>query len=98
MNSLNIVSSGDGVLISVRVIPASSRTMIAGTIDGMLKVKLSTVAEKGKANKALIDFLAKRLSVKKNMVKIVSGQTSRIKKLEIRSVKADDILAVLSCE
>ena len=46
-----------GVQLTVKVVPGSSRTEIAGMHDAMLKIKIAAVAEKGKANKALLESL-----------------------------------------
>ena len=47
---LKIENNDRGIILSVKVVPASSRTCIAGLLGGMLKVKLAAPAEKGKAN------------------------------------------------
>lgn len=78
---------------TVKVVPGSSRTLYCGMHDGMFKVKLAAPPEKGKANKALIDYLAGVLGVKKNAVTIVSGQTSPIKQIEIEGIGSDYVTA-----
>lgn len=78
---------------TVKVVPGSSRTVFCGLHDGMIKVKLAAPPEKGKANKALIDYLAGVLRVKKNTVAIASGQTSPIKQLVIEGVDSDYVTA-----
>ena len=82
-----------GVEIRVKVVPGSSRTRIAGTLGGMLKIKVAAVPEKGKANQSLIAFLAKLLSVKKNDIEIISGKTNPVKVLRISGT---DPVAILS--
>jgi uncharacterized protein (TIGR00251 family) len=74
---------------AVKVVPGSSRTVFCGMHDGMVKVKIAAPPEKGKANKALIDFLAGELGVKKNAVAIVSGQTSPIKQIAVEGIDSD---------
>lgn len=70
--------------LRVKVIPKSSRTEFAGTLpDGTWKVKVAAVPEKGKANRALCEFIAKRLGVAKSSVRVISGETSQLKRLEI---------------
>ena len=64
MSNLNIEQRDGGVIFKVKVVPGSSRTVIAGVLGGMLKVKIAAPPEKGKANKALIDFLAGKLGLK----------------------------------
>ncbi len=83
---LKIEEIEGGVVLTIKVVPGSSRTCIAGNLGGMLKIKLAAVAEKGKANKSLIDFLAvrlRRIGVRKNDVRILSGQTNPVKRIQI---------------
>ena len=86
MDNLAIETTERGVFFRVKVIPSSSRTMIGGVLGEMLKVRVSAAAEKGRANQCLIKFLAKQLGVKKGAVKIISGQTSEVKGVEVLSV------------
>jgi len=73
----------------VKVVPGSSRTAYCGLHDGMIKVKLAAPPEKGKANKALIDYLANVLAVRRKAVSIVSGQTSPIKQITVEGIDND---------
>jgi hypothetical protein len=61
--------------------------------DGMYKIRLAAPPEKGKANKALIDFLAGLLGVKKTAVAIVSGQTNPIKHIVVEGVDSSHVTA-----
>ena len=67
MSELAIQEEEGGVTFTVKVVPGSSRTAVSGVLNGMLKVKVAAVAEKGKANKGLIEFLAEQLGVKKKL-------------------------------
>lgn len=70
--------------IRVKVIPRSSKTELAGYLpDGAWKVKVAAAPEKGKANRALCEFLAEKLGVAKSRVRIVSGQTSQLKRIRV---------------
>ncbi len=91
MSKLNIRQIGSAVSLKVKVVPGSSRTALAGILDDMLKVKIAAPAEKGKANAALAELLAKKLSVKKTAVRIVSGLTSSVKEIVIEGVSAEQI-------
>ncbi|MBB3313541.1 hypothetical protein FHT78_005335 [Rhizobium sp. BK196] len=78
----------DHVRLAVRLTPNGGRDAIGGIEpDGegemLLKARVSTAPEKGKANKALIALVAKSLSIAKSSVSIVSGDTSRKKILRI---------------
>lgn len=91
MGKLNIRQSGNTVFLKVKVVPGSSRTSVAGTLDGMLKVKVAAPAEKGKANAALTTLLAEKLSVRKTAIKISSGLTSSVKEITIEGVASGQI-------
>jgi len=92
---VDITESEDGVVLVVKVVPGASKTAIAGELSGMLKIKVSAAPEKGKANQCLIEFLAKRLRVKKNAVSIVSGWTNPVKRVQIRGMTAEEVIGEL---
>lgn len=68
---------------TVKVITRSSKNEVIGESNGILKVKLISVPEKGKANNDLIDLLSNHFEVKKDQIKIVRGWTNNIKLIEI---------------
>ena len=86
----------DGIVFAVKVVPGSSRTAVCGLLDGMIKIKVSAAPEKGKANKCLLEFLAKQLGVKKNAVRIISGQTNPVKRLEVSGISAETLIERLN--
>ena len=92
MADLELKENDGGVSFGVKVVPGSSRTCIAGVLDGALKVKISAAPEKGKANQSLIAFLAKTLGVNKRAISIESGQTNPHKIISVSGVSADIIL------
>ena len=79
------------VIFAVRVQPRASKDEIAGEIAGTLKVRLQAPALAGRANDALIEFLAQLLKTPKGAVRILSGERSRVKRLEIRGVTKQQI-------
>jgi uncharacterized protein (TIGR00251 family) len=71
--------------VRVRVIPGSATSEIVATLaDGTLKIRIAAPPERGKANAALIPFLAAHYKVAPSAVTIVSGNTSRLKLVKIR--------------
>ena len=78
-----IIQETNSIQITVKIVPGSSKTAHAGILDGMLKIKIAAPPEKGKANKALITYLSKKLAIKKTDIEIVSGQTNPVKYLRI---------------
>ena len=83
----------DGIVITVKVVPGSSRTEVAGIHGQMYKIKIAAPPEKGKANKMLVDFLAKQLNIKKKAVQIKNGQTSPVKQILLQGVTKQDVQA-----
>jgi uncharacterized protein (TIGR00251 family) len=69
--------------ITVKVIPRSKKNRVVEEGEGRLKVHLTAPPVEGKANAALIECLAEHFNVKKRQVRIVSGQKSREKVVEI---------------
>jgi len=70
--------------VSVKVQPKASKEEVIEGDDGSLKVYLKAVPTDGKANKALIEILARYYKVKKAAIQIVTGKTTRNKIVEIR--------------
>jgi len=72
------------MLIRVKVRPKSKADEIVEIMeDGTIKVRVRAVPEKGKANKAVIELLAKEYDVSKADVKIIGGATDQIKLIKI---------------
>lgn len=81
--SVRVDALDDGFAIPVKVVPGSSRERIAGALQDALRVCISAPPEAGKANKRLVQFLAKSLGLKKTQVAIVSGHTQPRKRVKI---------------
>jgi len=71
------------MILQVKVTPNARTNAIDGFHDGVLKVKIKAPPDKGKANDELIDFLAESFHIPKSRIRIISGHSSRLKKLEI---------------
>ena len=77
--------------IRIRLIPRSSRNEIVGKENDVLKIKLTAPPVEGKANKALVQLLAKKLRVPKRDVEIVSGERSREKIVRVYGLSPGEI-------
>ena len=75
-----------GVEFAVKASPGSRKNEIRGVVDGALKISVTAVAEIGKANSAIIKFLAKELGVAKSQIELGSGATGRRKKILVHGV------------
>jgi uncharacterized protein (TIGR00251 family) len=71
------------VILDLHIQPGASRSEFAGQHGDRIKVRLAAPAVDGRANEALIEFLAAHYGVKKRDVRIVSGLKSRQKRVEI---------------
>lgn len=80
-----------GVRITVLVKPRSSREAIEGWKEGALVVRLTSPPVEGAANRALVKLLAKKLSVARSSVRIVTGERSRTKIVEVEDLSLDEI-------
>jgi len=93
------ITSRDGcVVFQVRVQPRASRDEVAGVIDGALKLRVQAPAIENRANEAVCEYLAALLKTPKSAVRILGGEHSRVKRVEIRGVQPRDVLALLSHE
>lgn len=86
------------VILAVRVQPRASKDEIAGEMGGALKVRLRAPAVEDRANEALVEFLAELLKTPKSAVRILSGDRSRTKRIEIRGATRQQIEALLMRE
>ena len=92
---LEIQEREGAAIFPVRVQPRASRDEIAGDIGGVLKVRLRAPAVDDRANEALIEFLAQLLKTPRSAVRILTGERSRMKRIEIRGVTQQQIQALL---
>jgi hypothetical protein len=82
-------------VIAVRVIPRSPRTRIDGMRGGAFLVRLAAPPVEGAANAALIAFLAEHLDLPHRSIRIVSGETSRDKRVAISGLDVESIRNLL---
>lgn len=80
-----------GVSFAVRVQPRASRTAVTGELDGAVKVALAAPPVDGKANEALIRFLAELFGVSRSTIEIVSGDTFRNKVVRVSGVSIEQL-------
>jgi uncharacterized protein (TIGR00251 family) len=86
----------DGVVLAVHAQPGGRSNAIRGVHDAAVKISVTQVAEKGKANKALIALLSRTLGVSKSQVTLLSGDTSSRKRFLIAGTTRDDVVRRLS--
>lgn len=87
-------AEGDGWLLSLHIQPGARKTEIAGLYDGALKLRLAAPPVDGKANEALLHYLAERLGLPRRALELKSGATSRRKLVRVNG--GGDPAALLS--
>jgi len=92
---VNLVSHPEGCLLDLKAQPGARKTEFRGIQNGAVKVCVTEVAEKGKANKAILAFLRKAWRLKGSQLEIVSGQTASHKRVLIRDLSPQKMLQQL---
>jgi len=76
---------GDELLLDLHLQPGASRIGFAGLHGERLKIRISAPPVDGKANRMLMAFLSEAFAVGKQQVSLLSGQSSRQKRIAIRA-------------
>jgi len=91
---LNTLADGS-IALRLHVQPRASSNRLAGLQGDLLKLRLTTPPVDGKANKAVIAFLAKLLKIPKSKITLKSGHQSRSKTVIIKGVEAEHLVQVI---
>jgi len=83
------------IYLNIRVVPRAAKNEIHGLLGDALKIRIQSPPVEGKANAALIKFLSKHWKISRNHIEIISGDTSRNKRLKIIN-PTTEIRALLS--
>ena len=86
-----LCASSDGVLLTLHIQPGAKKTEAVGLHGDALKIRLAAPPVDGKANDALIDFLAKTLGTPKSRLTLVSGQASRSKRVAVAGITVVEV-------
>jgi len=81
-----------GVRLAVQIQPNAKKTEVVGVLDDALKIKLAAQPIEGKANEALVKWLAGALGVPRSAVTLTHGQTNKKKLLEVAGVTLEDVM------
>ncbi|MTW10300.1 hypothetical protein GM658_06750 [Pseudoduganella eburnea] len=87
---------GGGVRVAVQIQPNAKKTEVVGVLDDALKIKLAAQPIEGKANEALVKWLASSLGVSRSSVTLTHGQTNKKKLLEVAGVTLEDVVRLLT--
>ena len=86
-----VTDTTSGAVLNLRIVPRASKNTIQGRHGDALKIRLCAPPVDGAANAALIEFLAKTFSLPRSRIQLLSGQTSRTKRVLLAGMKADEI-------
>ncbi len=84
----------DGLILRLKIVPNSSKNDIIWENDG-LKIKITAQPIENKANKALIEFISKKLKIAKSNISIIKGETTKEKTLLLKNIKEIELIEKL---
>ena len=82
--------------LKIRVQPRAGRNAVEVSDDGAVRIRVTASPDRGKANEAVVELLAKRLRVPKSAVRIARGHRARDKTLEIDGITPEQASVLLS--
>jgi len=92
---IEVEPHAEGIMLPVWAQPGSRRNALRGVEQGMLKVAVTQAPEKRKANRAIIETIAKTLGLKRSQFELLQGETSRKKRFLIRQISAQEFFCRL---
>lgn len=84
-------ASGDGVALTLHIQPGAKRSECVGEHGSALKIRLAAPPVDGKANEALLQFIGEKLGIPKRQIELISGATSRAKRVRVTGLAAEAI-------
>jgi uncharacterized protein (TIGR00251 family) len=81
----------EGVVLRVHVQPGAGRSAVVGRHGDALKLRIAAPPLDDRANRATVELVAETLDTPAKQVTIVSGERSRVKRIRIAGVEADDV-------
>lgn len=91
IESLELQADQDSCVIRVRAHPGARKNEVRGIHDGALRVAVTQVPEKGKANQAIVSLLARTLGVGKSSIQVIAGEQQPNKKLRIENMTPEQL-------
>jgi len=83
MTPIWLKQTPSGITLNLHCQPGAKITKVVGLHDGCLKISLQAPALENKANELLLTWLSKQLKIPQKQIQFISGQNSRIKRLEV---------------
>jgi uncharacterized protein (TIGR00251 family) len=91
----SITATTEGVVFLVRVQPRASHSEVVGVMNGALRVRIQAPPIDDRANAVLCEYLAHLLKTPRSAVRILAGDRSRIKRVEVRGVTEKQVRDLL---
>src|SRR5207248_7670076 len=88
---IELIPHEDGWVLPVRAQPGARKNAVAGEQAGALKLYVTAPPEDGKANKAILEVLRNSLGLKRSQLDLLSGLTSREKRVLIRGLEREEL-------
>jgi len=86
------------IFIGLKVTPNASNNQIIGWKEDLLCLRIRGAPEKGRVNNELIAFFANVLDIAKSQIELVSGHTSRLKRLKIEGISQEQFHKIIPKE
>jgi uncharacterized protein YggU (UPF0235/DUF167 family) len=80
-----------GVVLPVRAQPGARQSCVRGVQAGALKVAVTQIAERGKANEAVIEVICDALRLRKSQIALLAGETNQQKKFLVTDITTDEL-------
>jgi uncharacterized protein (TIGR00251 family) len=93
--AFTVKETAEGAQFALRVQPRAARNAVAGVLGDAVKLVVTAPPVDGKANEAVVEFLAKLFGVAKSAITIVSGESGRNKVIAVRGRRADEVRELL---
>jgi len=89
---IDVSEHPQGAVLAVRAQPGARKNCLRGEQSGALRVAVTQVAEKGKANEAVVEVLAEALGLKRSQIELLAGPAQRDKRFLIRGMTRDALV------
>ena len=96
--TIAIVSTQQGIRLTVHVIPNAKQTLIVLERDGSITMRVHAAPVKRKANREIVKFLSKKLGIPNSRIQFLAGVRSNVKRIEIIGMNERNFLDALSEE
>ena len=91
-----LTETPDGAVLNLRVVPRAAKNAIQGELGDALKIRLCAPPVDGAANAALVEFLAEAFDLPRARVQILSGATSRTKRVLLSGCSSSMVRSILT--